>query len=61
MNEPSLPRLLTPPEVAAWLRINVHSLYRMNTTGTGPKVQRVGSHARYYQSDVEAWMRGEDQ
>lgn len=50
-------RLWTPEEVAHFLSVPVHTLYRWRYLGTGPKAGRVGRHLRYLPADVIAWFR----
>lgn len=50
-------RLWTPEEVAHFLGVPVHTLYRWRYLGTGPKAGRVGRHLRYLPADVIAWFR----
>lgn len=50
-------RLWTPEEVAHFLGVPVHTLYRWRYLGTGPKAGRVGRHLRYLPADVMAWFR----
>lgn len=35
--------------------VPMSTVYRWNSTGTGPKYLRVGKHVRYRVSDVERW------
>lgn len=50
-------KLLTPEEVADYLRIEVPTLHKWFRDGTMP-VQRIqkGSWIRYRQSDIEQWL-----
>lgn len=48
--------LLSPNEVAAYLGVPVKTVYRWNTTGTGPTYVRVGKHVRYRLADVDKWL-----
>jgi predicted DNA-binding transcriptional regulator AlpA len=50
-------RLWTPEEVAHFLGVPVHTLYRWRYLGTGPKAGRVGRRLRYLPADVIAWFR----
>jgi predicted DNA-binding transcriptional regulator AlpA len=50
-------RLWTPEEVAHFLGVPIHTLYRWRYLGTGPKAGRVGRHLRYLPADVIAWFR----
>lgn len=48
--------LLTPRDVATYLKVPVKTVYRWNTTGTGPHYTRVGKHVRYRLADVDEWL-----
>jgi excisionase family DNA binding protein len=48
--------LMTPPEVAAWLRVPVRTLELWRRRGEGPAFQRVGRAVRYSSEDVEAYL-----
>lgn len=54
------PELMTPQEVADWLRLSVDTLENHRIRGTGPKFVKLGnqrrSPVRYRRADVEAWM-----
>jgi Helix-turn-helix domain len=50
-------RLWTPEEVAHFLGVPVHTLYRWRYLGTGPKAGRVGRHLHYLPADVIALFR----
>ncbi|MDP8971160.1 MAG: helix-turn-helix domain-containing protein [Actinomycetota bacterium] len=55
---PDHPRrpLATITDVAEYLGVPVQTVYRWNTRGTGPRVFKVGRHARYRWEDVEKWI-----
>ena len=53
--EPEEP-LLTPDELAAFLRVPVATIQSWRTKRTGPRGYRVGKHVRYRRADVEAWL-----
>lgn len=44
-------------EVATYLKVPPATLDQWASGGTGPAYIRVGRHARYYWSDVEAWLK----
>lgn len=48
--------IMTTQEVASYLRVPRATVYAWNTRGGGPKYLRVGKHARYRRSDVDAWL-----
>ncbi|MFD7433323.1 helix-turn-helix transcriptional regulator [Streptomyces sp. NPDC059861] len=45
----------TAEEVAAYLRVNVETLYKWRYAKTGPQGVRTGKYLRYDWEDVEAW------
>ncbi|MFI8928233.1 helix-turn-helix transcriptional regulator [Streptomyces sp. NPDC053474] len=45
----------TAEEVAAYLQVDVNTLYKWRYAGTGPQGVRVGKYLRYDWDDVEAW------
>jgi excisionase family DNA binding protein len=47
--------LLTPKELADYLRVPVKSTYAWRQRGVGPAGFRVGVHVRYRLSAVKAW------
>jgi len=49
-------RLLTAPELAALLGLQVQSLARWRCTREGPPYLKVGRAVRYRQADVDAWL-----
>lgn len=51
-----LDKLLTVPELAAFLDVPRQTVYKWNYTGTGPRSIRVGRFARYRLADVERWL-----
>ena len=46
---------LTVVELAERFQVPPGTVYRWNSTGTGPRPIRVGKHCRYRLRDVEAW------
>lgn len=44
------------PQLAKWLRVPEQSVYRWNSTSTGPRYARIGRHVRYRRRDVERWI-----
>lgn len=53
--------LATRAEIAAHLGVPVGTLTQWAHKGKGPKYTRVGRHARYRWSDVEAWLATQEQ
>lgn len=49
-------RLWSPTELAEYLGVPVSTVYRWNHMGSGPRVLKVGRHARYRFSDVNLWL-----
>jgi len=50
--------MLSVDEVAAYCGVSTKTVYRWNTTGTGPPRYRVGRYARYRRDEVDAWLDG---
>ncbi len=48
--------LLSPQGLADWVDVPLHTVYRWNTDGTGPRRIHAGRHVRYRTSDVEKWL-----
>lgn len=48
--------LMTLPEVAAYLRIPLKTLYDMRYRGVGPVGIKVGRHVRLRREDLDAWL-----
>lgn len=48
--------LATREEVAEYLQLNVNTLAKWASEGTGPRYSRVGRHTRYRWADVERWL-----
>ena len=48
--------LLSPEDLAEYLKIPVATIYRWRYRGGGPVGMRVGKHVRYRLSEVEAWL-----
>lgn len=51
-----LERLLDIDEVAAYLRVSKHTLYKWRVNGGGPRALRYGKHLRWRRRDVETWL-----
>ncbi len=51
-----LPPLLTPGELAAFLRVPLKTLYQWHYFRSGPEAFRVGRHLRYRRSAVARWL-----
>lgn len=49
-------QILDAAALAEYLRVPLGTIYKWNTTGTGPRRYRVGKHVRYRLVDVHAWM-----
>ena len=49
--------LITPEELAAYLRKAPGTLYKWAARGYGPPIHRVGHDIRYDPKDVKAWLR----
>jgi predicted DNA-binding transcriptional regulator AlpA len=43
-------------ELAAWLGIEVTSLYWLASTGQSPRRYRIGKESKYRRGDVEEWI-----
>lgn len=48
--------LLTPTELAEWLRVPLATVYQWRYKGEGPAGMKVGRHVRYRRSTVEDWL-----
>jgi excisionase family DNA binding protein len=53
------PSFYSPEGLATVLNVPVATVYRWNSTGTGPRRIHVGKHVRYRRADVEAWLEGQ--
>jgi excisionase family DNA binding protein len=49
--------LLTPEDLADYLRLPIATIYHWRSGGQGPPAYRVGRHVRFDLHDVEAWLR----
>jgi excisionase family DNA binding protein len=49
--------LLTPEDLADYLRLPIATIYHWRSGGHGPPAYRVGRHVRFALDDVEAWLR----
>ena len=56
MNHASLPRLLTPTEVAALLRTSKKATYAMIARGQLPGVIRIGRRVLFRRDDLLRWL-----
>lgn len=50
-------KYLSPEDLAERYGVEIKTVYTWNSTGTGPRYMRVGKHARYKPTDVEAWEK----
>lgn len=50
-----LPDLLTPDEVAAWLKTSRKAIYAKAERGTIPGATHVGSRLYFFRSDLLRW------
>lgn len=48
--------LLSPTELAEYLKIPVKTIYNWRSEGAGPRGIRIGKHLRYRQRDIDAWL-----
>lgn len=53
---PGLGHVVTVDQLADFLQVPVQTVYAWNKRGTGPKVWHLGRHARYYATDIKAWL-----
>lgn len=53
---PGLGHIVTVEQLAEYLQVPVQTVYAWNKRGTGPKVWHVGRGARYYATDIKAWL-----
>lgn len=57
MNTQQQPELLTPKEVAAYLKVSEKTLERWRTEGRGPNYIRLNDRVvRYSMADIKAWF-----
>jgi excisionase family DNA binding protein len=52
---PGLPDLLTPAEVAAWLKTSVHAIYAKTERGSLPGATRIGRRLYFFRTDLLAF------
>jgi len=58
MNMPPNHRaLLTPAEVARIFRVDPKSVTRWAKRGLLPSIRTIGGHRRYYEDDVQAFLK----
>lgn len=50
------PEVMTAPEVSAFIRVPVTTLYKWRGEGRGPRSARIGRGLRYRRTDVEKWL-----
>lgn len=55
-DNPSVPQLLTPAELAKMLQVSQDKLYEMRRAGTGPTFCVIGRDIRYRRGDVARWL-----
>lgn len=48
--------LISPQQLADFVKKSVWTIYRWNSLGTGPSYFKVGGTVRYELSDVLAWL-----
>lgn len=51
-----VPQLMTPAELAEFLKIDTERLYQMRSKGTGPMFVKIGRDVRYRWHDVRDWL-----
>lgn len=56
MSERNQEQIMTPTEVADYLRVSPSTLRYWRIDGRGPGWRRVGKHVRYTRADVEKWF-----
>jgi excisionase family DNA binding protein len=56
----SLPRYLTPADVAYLFRVDVRTISRWATQGKIPYVLTPGGHKRFHSDDVDKLLEGQD-
>lgn len=49
--------LLTPEELAEYLKVSLSTVNYWRRGDGGPRVTRVGRHPRYAATDVERWLQ----
>jgi len=52
--------VMTPEEVARFLRVPVKTLYTWRYMRVGPPASRVGRHLRYRREAVTTWLVGQE-
>lgn len=50
------PRLWTVEDLAFYLGVPVHTVYKWRSTGEGPPGYRIGRHLRFDQAEVRRWL-----
>ena len=55
MSEP-VKEWFTVNELAEWLQMSPHTVYKWRCINTGPVGHRIGRHLRFRREDVEAWL-----
>jgi excisionase family DNA binding protein len=51
-------KLLSPSDLAELVGVPIGTIYKWNSTGTGPQVLHIGKHVRYSQAEVHRWIAG---
>lgn len=54
--QPANDPVLTTRQVAAYLQVEVKTVYSWRLRRLGPKAAKVGKHLRFRQSDVDEWL-----
>lgn len=49
-------KMMTTDELAEYVNVPVHTIYRWIQRGNGPKRYKVGIHNRFRRSDVDSWL-----
>ena len=47
---------LSIKDLAEWLQVSSHTIYKWRCINTGPVGHRIGRHIRFRREDVEAWV-----
>lgn len=48
--------LLSPTELADYLKVPLKTVYNWRSAGDGPRGVRIGKHVRFRQADIDAWL-----
>lgn len=49
-------KLLSPTDLAEYLKVPRATVYAWRNKGTGPRTLKIGRHLRFRWSDVQAWL-----